>query len=132
MTDPLNAKPKKRYQNPERANLNKESLFKVNGWLEQLKPKLRGSKISRSDLINWLVTQKPEALTDREVSELITNYFDPVKALEWAVSEIKSAKSRGEEVDLSTFVSEKFLAKKIIKRRKSSTNSEKRASTDVK
>ena len=118
MTEPTTYKPKRRYPNPERANLSKESLLKVNGWVDQLKPKLRGSKISRSDLINWLVAQKSETLTDREVAELVTTYFDPVKALEWAVAEVKSAKSRGEEIDLGAFVSEKFGTKKPKTRRK--------------
>ena len=118
MTEPTIHKPKRRYPNPERANLSKESLLKVNGWVDQLKPKLRGSKISRSDLINWLVAQKSEVLTEREVAELVTTYFDPVKALEWAVAEVKSAKSRGEEIDLGAFVSEKFVTKKPKTRRK--------------
>jgi nucleoid DNA-binding protein len=34
-----------------------------------------------------------------------------VKALEWAVAEVKSAKAQGEEVNLSEFVAAKFMTK---------------------
>lgn len=110
MTEETVLPKRKRYSNPERANLNKEALARVNGWMDQLKPKLKGSKISRSDLINWLVLQKNDELNERDVADLVKLYFDPVKALEWAVSEAKAAKARGEDIDLKEFVSEKFIA----------------------
>jgi nucleoid DNA-binding protein len=112
MTEEFNApKRKRRYSNPERASLNNEALARVNSWMCQLKPKLKGSKVSRSDLVNWFILQKSDQLGDREVADLVKAYFDPVKALEWAVAEVKSAKARGESIDLTEFVSTKFIAK---------------------
>ena len=58
------SKPKrKRYATPDRANLSKDALAIVNSWVDQVKPKLAGSKITRSDLVNWVVEKKGETLS---------------------------------------------------------------------
>ena len=39
----------------DRITLKPESLCRIDGWLEQLENQFKGIKISRTQLINWLV-----------------------------------------------------------------------------
>ena len=94
--DALNAvpsAPKKRVRRPERVTLTVENAERIDQWNDQLAPRLSGRRLSRSDFVNWLVGSRDGALTDGEVAFLHTKHFDPIKALEWAVRQAKTAQA---------------------------------------
>ncbi|MBP9708664.1 MAG: hypothetical protein KBD78_13580 [Oligoflexales bacterium] len=98
---------------PERVTLSLASLESVTKWTEQLKNELRGSKFTRNEMVNWIIGQRSSELTKSEVEDLRQLYFDPKKALAWALGQIKKAQKVGQEIDVNKLVQETLIAKKI-------------------
>lgn len=80
---------------PERITLSHTSLESITKWTEQLKNELRGSKFTRNDMVNWIIGQRNSELIKSEVEDLRQLYFDPKKALAWALGQIKKAQKVG-------------------------------------
>lgn len=95
---------KSKSHHPERVILTVDSLGRVNRWIETLTPRLKGSKVSRTDLVNWLISKQPGELPSSMVSELECCFFDPVKALGWASEEIQRRQKAGEMFDVKEFM----------------------------
>ena len=96
---------KTRLAHPDRISLNEIGLKKVTSWLEQANGHLRGVKISRSDIVNWLISEQDEELSPQNLSALETQYFDQVKFGEWAIKDLKRRLSLGENVTLADIIS---------------------------
>ena len=116
---------RKRYATPERVNLVKATTSILDGWLKQLSPRLQGVKVTRSDLVNWLLKRRSITLSEKELASLEQELFDPIKALEAAVVEAKKKVTLGEDIDLTALINDKVLRKKVHTRRKTVSKSEK-------
>lgn len=103
---------RKRYKPAERVSLTPSNVVLVGRLLCQVQASLPELKLSKTDLINWLLKSRADKLTDREIAAIERNYFDPVKALEAAIAEAKKQKVMGEEVDVQALVEDKLLLKK--------------------
>jgi len=112
---------RKRYSTPERVSLVKATASILDGWLNQLSPRLQGVKVTRSDLVNWLLKRHPSMLTEKELASLEQELFDPVKALEAAVAEAKKKVTLGEDIDLAALLNDKVLRKKARPSRNNAT-----------
>ena len=112
---------RKRYSTPERVSLVKATASILDGWLNQLSPRLQGVKVTRSDLVNWLLKRHPSLLTEKELASLEQELFDPVKALEAAVAEAKKKVTLGEDIDLAALLNDKVLRKKARPSRNNAT-----------
>ena len=99
----------------DRMSLSKETSERIAGWLDEVNSLLPGYRIGKSDLINWLISKKPEKLAEPELKELKEQFFDPLKAMKWATDQLKSAKSKGEQMDLSKLLVENMLIAKPSK-----------------
>ena len=95
---------RKKYKTPDRASLNLAAVNNLDAWLTQIVPKLNGTKITRNDLVNWLIEKKGAALSERELIDIASKFFDPIKALESALAQAKSAAANGEGLDLESIV----------------------------
>lgn len=95
---------KVRSHHPERVTLSKEALIRVEGWQEQVAPLLKGSKISRSELVNWILLERSEELATPEMKILAARFFDPIKALEWASIQVRDALKRGAALDVNEVI----------------------------
>ena len=58
-------------------------------------------KIPLRDLANFLLQARSYPINATELLDLRQKYFDEVKALQWALSEMKQSRARGETVKLN-------------------------------
>jgi len=91
----LENKPKKKFRHPDRITLTPETLARLSAWLEQVAGQVRGLRLTRADLLNFLVKASPEKLTSSQVLEIEKEYFNEVKFHEWALRELKKSKKLG-------------------------------------
>lgn len=105
-------KTKSHNHHPERVSLSPASLESVTRWTEQLKGELRGSKFTRNDMVNWIIGQRGSELSKVEVEEIRRLFFDPKKALGWALAQLKEAQKSGQELDVNKLVQETLITKK--------------------
>ncbi|MBI2712602.1 MAG: hypothetical protein HYX41_07105 [Bdellovibrio sp.] len=96
-----------RGQFPDRLKIGSEALSKLNLLIEQANQRLRGMKLTRSDLVNFLILKRSETLSTQELKELETQYFDELKFAQWAIQELKAARSKGESITLGDILSGK-------------------------
>jgi hypothetical protein len=110
----------KRTRHKDRVVLSDEALSKVESILEDLKVDLKGAKITRSELVNWIMERQPNELPSSDRSKILERFYCPVKALEWAYAKAKSMKLGGQQVELEKIVSEVLnqRPKANIKKRK--------------
>ncbi|MBP9709147.1 MAG: hypothetical protein KBD78_16040 [Oligoflexales bacterium] len=101
---------------PERITLSPVSLESVSRWTEQMKSELRGSKFTRNDMVNWIIGQRGVELSKGEVEEIRRLYFDPKKALGWALAQLKEAHKSGQDIDVNKLVQETLITKKVVKK----------------
>lgn len=92
-------------QHPDRIKISPEALTKLGKWNDEISRRLRGVKLTRSDLVNFLILNHEEQLSSRELGALEKEFFDEVKFAQWAVEELKSARSKGEQVTLAEIIS---------------------------
>ena len=91
---------KKRAVAVDRITLRPDSLNRLDGWLASLQVKFRGIRVSRSDLVNWLIGARAPELSGAELRALQREYFDEVQFTAWALRELKDARARGEKLSL--------------------------------
>lgn len=103
----------------ERIALNQESLRKIDQWLHQVSDAVKGIKLTRSDLVNHEISQAEEYLDQRKLQMLREIYFDPLKALRWAITQAQEAKRRGELTSIDDYLSQAIIPKKRTVRRPS-------------
>ena len=91
----------------DRITVGAEALGRLNQFLDQTSRCLRGIKLTRNELVNFLILNHPDAFSGAELKELEYRYFDEVKFAQWALGELKSAKARGETITLADIISKK-------------------------
>ena len=103
---------RKRYKPGDRVSLTNDNAKLVEHLLSQVHEALPDLKLTKFDMVNWLLKARSAKLTQRELSAIERTYFDPVKALEAAISEAKKKRGMGEKIDVEALVNEKLLLKK--------------------
>jgi hypothetical protein len=92
---------KTRVKHPDRVTLNPEALSRLAEWLGELEGHLKGSRVTKSDLVTFLVLSHPAHLSEREIEQLKSQHFDEVRFAEWALRQLKAAKSEGKNLSLA-------------------------------
>lgn len=90
----------KKQKHPDRITLPPSALEKLGRWIDLLQNKSAGIKVTRSDLVTWLINSHSENLSTSEISDLEGKFFDNLKYAKWAVKEIMEARARGEVLNL--------------------------------
>ena len=98
-----------KYQYPDRIRITPEALQRLNQWITEISTRLRGVKLTRADLVNFMILCRDEALSQKELDGLERQFFDEIKFAQWAIEELKTARSRGETTTLSEIISTKGL-----------------------
>ena len=83
-----------------RVVLSEESTRYLDRWLEQLRESSPGIRVKKQDLVNWLITQKGEALSSSDLKSVRDEFYDEIKLAEWALAQLKTAKAKNEKVAL--------------------------------
>ena len=97
---------KKRIKHTDRVTLTGESLTRLADMLNQLGDHLKGSRVTKSDLVNFLVLSHAAQLSEREVEKIKAQHFDEVRFAQWAVRQLKTAKSQGKSLSLTEIIHE--------------------------
>ena len=93
--------PKKRQAYPDRITLKGEALQRVDNWLTQIRNQSKGVKISRNDLVQWLIERRAPTLDTDEQKALSELFFDEVAFAAWMLKEVRERKKRQESTALS-------------------------------
>jgi len=120
---------KSRYH--DRISLTAESLQRLSCWMNQIQSALKGSPISRSDLVNWFILFQKEKLSNNELSDLKTKFINPYKVLYRAALEIKKKQELGETVDAEKLFKETLAVSKTVSRSISPKKSKKSVNGNV-
>ena len=97
-------KTKQRVKHPDRVTLSPEALTRLGTWLMELDGVMKGSRITKSDLVNFLILSHSAKLSERDVEQLANQHFDEVRFAVWAVQQLKEAKAQGRNVTLAEIV----------------------------
>ena len=97
-------KPKSRVKHPDRVTLSPETLSRLRAWLVELEGPMKGSRINKNDLVNFLVLSLSASLSEREVESLVSQHFDEVRFAEWALKRIKIERAEGKSTSLSEVI----------------------------
>jgi hypothetical protein len=76
----------------ERATLGKEEAEKVAAWLRQLEESSKGFlMLSRSEVVNFIVREHKPELSAREMQQIRSQHYDPIRHLNWITPRLKDA-----------------------------------------
>lgn len=97
-----NLVPKKaKFRHPDRVTLTPELLSKLDGWMKQVTGKHRGVRLTRNNMVDWLIGSYPAELPSADVKIIAERFYDEERFLKDAIRELRSKKSRGENVSLA-------------------------------
>ncbi len=125
--DPI-ASTKKRLTYPDRITLDQAALEKINAWLDQVVALSKGLRVTRADLVNWLIKNQADKLLPTQLKQIETSYFDPVKRAQWALAQVIEAKARGESITIKIInegvqnLNEGLKRPKRLRRKRAVTN----------
>lgn len=101
----MNTPHRTKVRHPDRVTLNPESLARISKWVEELQQNIRGIRISKNDLVNFLINTRPPQLNEEECNSLKTQYFDEVRFYSWALARLKTEKAQGKSTSLAEIIS---------------------------
>ncbi len=91
LTD-LEQKKVKQQKNIERVTLGSEESDKVIAWLKQLNESSKGFlSLTKSDVVNFLIRDHKLELSSKELHQLRTDHYDPIRHINWIAPRIKEA-----------------------------------------
>jgi len=91
---------KERQRHFDRVTLDSKTLDRLDAWISQVKTSRLGVDLSRKDLLNWLIVNLPEALSQSHEKALAEKFYNEVRYLRYAAQEIARANARGETLTL--------------------------------
>jgi hypothetical protein len=91
---------KERQRHFDRVTLDSKTLDRLDSWISQVKASRLGVDLSRKDLLNWLIVNLPEALSQSHEKALAEKFYNEVRYLRYAAQEISRANARGETLTL--------------------------------
>jgi hypothetical protein len=118
---------KTRLRHAENVTLKQEILEKVNGWLHQLTDRYKGMKVSRPELVNWMLGECPQQLSEEHMRDISGKFFNDVDFMKWAIRELKESEAKGLKISLDQIMANREAGKK---RRKERIPRKKRISND--
>jgi hypothetical protein len=121
--------PKKRKANvADRVPVSPEARKRLDAWLAIISDSMK-TELSRGELVNFLILNRDERMSSRELSDIETKFFDEVKFGQWAVEELKAARKRGEQITLGEVIA-KYSPKLKSPTRSSERQPRKKSDTD--
>ena len=92
---------KTKFRHPDRVTLTPELLSKLDGWMKQVTDKHRGVRLTRNNIVDWLIGSYPAELPNADIKIIAERFYDEERFLKDAIRELRSKKSRGENVSLA-------------------------------
>jgi hypothetical protein len=86
----------------ERVKLGKIESAKIVVWLNQLDEASKGFlQLSKSDFVNFLIRERREELSAKEITLIRANHYDPIRHLNWITPRLKDALAAGDAVQIA-------------------------------
>lgn len=81
----------------DRATLGKSEAEKVHAWIKQVKDSSKGFlDLTRSDLVNFLIREHKDELTPKEIAQIRSDNYNPIRHINWITQELKAALSQND------------------------------------
>lgn len=111
---------KKRNRFPDRFTVDPSNLEKLGRLVDQLESARRGCKITRKEMLNWVLEKFPNDLEAVDLKELGSRFYDEERFLRLALAEVRAAKANGNTGALDDFLkkSEVGALPKVRRKRK--------------
>ncbi|MFN9068888.1 MAG: hypothetical protein ACK5V3_16800 [Bdellovibrionales bacterium] len=88
----LKVKKIKQSKNIERVTLGSEESDKVMAWLKQLHESSKGFlSLTKSDIVNFLIRDHKLELGPKELHQIRSDHYDPIRHINWIAPRIKEA-----------------------------------------
>lgn len=100
------SKSKPRLKHPDRVTLSEESLCRLGSWIAEAENYLKGHRLSKSELVNFIILSRPSLLSEAELTQLETTYFDEIRFTTWALRQLKAARATGKATSLLEIMSQ--------------------------
>lgn len=104
----------------DRVELLPESIDRLQSWQKQIDNNCPKVMTSKKDLVNWVIAEHKETLSDSDLRKIRDRFFDPVQYLKSLLRKAEAAKSQGQEVEIQ----ELFGTQAKPKKTKSTTKSD--------
>ena len=91
--------PKSRPRHPDRVALKPEHLTKIQSWIGQVTSKHRGVKLTKNDVITWLIDSQPDLLPESCEFELARRHYDEERFLRETLVNFRKHKTQGVQFD---------------------------------
>ena len=91
--------PKSRPRHPDRVALKPEHLTKIQSWIEQVTSKHRGVKLTKNDVITWLIDSQPDLLPESCEFDLARRHYDEERFLRETLANFRKYKTQGVQFD---------------------------------
>lgn len=92
---------KKRQINPDRIVLDVETVARVRHIAQQIEDEFNGViRLSNKEIVNFLIQERTDVLSAVELKIVKEKHFDEVRAAQWALKKLKSAKEAGQALTL--------------------------------
>ncbi len=81
----------------DRVSISKMESEKVAAWVKQLESNSKGFlALTKSDVVNFLIREHKAELSPKEMGQIRSDHYDPIRHINWITQELKSALSTGD------------------------------------
>lgn len=82
----------------DRVTVKPDALARVDEWLAIMRERCKGIRVTRADLVNWLILRHQPELSAEDQAELQRAFFDDELLGAWVLQSLKERRSKGESV----------------------------------
>ena len=97
----------------DRVELLPTSFERLQTWQKQIDESCPEVMITRKDLVNWVISEHKEILSDSDMRKIKDCFFDPVQYLRSLLKKAESAKIHGKTLELPEFAQGSQKPRKI-------------------
>ncbi len=91
----------------DRVTLTKPESERLGGWLGKIKSTSNGFlALTKSDLVNFLIRAHKLELSPREIAQIRSAHYDPIRHMNWITQELKRALSKSDMDAVTSLQSE--------------------------
>jgi hypothetical protein len=84
----------------DRVELVQETLERLQSWQKQIDDSCPEVMTTRKDLVNWVILEHKETLSDSDLRKIKECFFDPVQYLKSLLKKAEIARTQGQEIEI--------------------------------
>lgn len=86
----------------DRVAIGKSEAEKIEAWILQLKNMSKGFlKLTKSDIVNFLIRDHKTDLSSKEIAQIRSDNYNPVRHMNWIAQELKTALSKNDFISVA-------------------------------